>query len=489
MTDISKIINKKRGRMIYIKLFIGLVISSVISNIHAQESGTVKWDYWIPTSWSWTGSPAIGSDGTIYIGSLDGYLYAIRSSGTEKWRFRTGGQVWTSPAIGLDGTIYVGSSDSLLYAIGYDGKKKWIFKAGQFWKEPTLGPNGRIYSGSSDGFFYALNTKGIQEWKFEGGFYSAVSTDGVIYVTSVSGITALDLDGTIEWVVPLENGGWNCPAIGMNGTVYVVTANMLYAIGPEGTVLWNFDLIYYSDASPVIGKDGTIYIGTSEIGPGNPDGYFDIFWAITPEGEEVYSFEVEGQLIGSATVGEDSTVYIADQLNLYAYSADLITEKWHMPISDPLTSGSPAISKDGTLYITMTDGHLNAIHCSSHGLADSGWPRLHHDNANSGDASRIETNGVAVPGANPCLYPLGLNYPNPFNAVTTVQYGIPFDSDVILRIFDATGRNAGILLQGKQPEGFHRIRLNGQNFSSGVYFYQLVVNGYPIMTRKLLLIR
>ena len=62
-------------------------------------------------------SPAIGSDGTVYVGSFDNNLYAVNPDGTEKWNYTTGGTV-RSPAIGSDGTVYVGSFDNNLYAIG-----------------------------------------------------------------------------------------------------------------------------------------------------------------------------------------------------------------------------------------------------------------------------------------------------------------------------------------------------------------------------------
>ena len=68
-------------------------------------------------------SPAIGSDGTIYVGSHDKKLYAINGkSGVKLWDFETGGSVGSSPAIGSDGTIYVGSVDKKLYAIKTDSK-------------------------------------------------------------------------------------------------------------------------------------------------------------------------------------------------------------------------------------------------------------------------------------------------------------------------------------------------------------------------------
>ena len=66
-------------------------------------------------------SPAIGSDGTVYVGSSDKKLYAINGkSGVKLWEFKTGGSIYgvrSSPAIGSDGTVYVGSVDNKLYAI------------------------------------------------------------------------------------------------------------------------------------------------------------------------------------------------------------------------------------------------------------------------------------------------------------------------------------------------------------------------------------
>ena len=66
-------------------------------------------------------SPAIGSDGTVYVGSRDFKLYAINGkSGVKLWEFKMGGAVWSSPAIGSDGTVYVGEGGrggNKLYAI------------------------------------------------------------------------------------------------------------------------------------------------------------------------------------------------------------------------------------------------------------------------------------------------------------------------------------------------------------------------------------
>jgi len=70
-----------------------------------------------------TSSPAIGSDGTVYVGSYDRKLYAINGKrGDKLWEFTTGDFVTSSTAIGPDGTVYIGSHDKKVYAIKTDSK-------------------------------------------------------------------------------------------------------------------------------------------------------------------------------------------------------------------------------------------------------------------------------------------------------------------------------------------------------------------------------
>src|SRR5438093_6247735 len=75
----------------------------------ATNTGTLRWKF--ATGGKVRSSPAVGDDGTIYVGSLDGGLYAVKPDGIARWKITTGGAVYSSPAVASDGTIYVGSSD------------------------------------------------------------------------------------------------------------------------------------------------------------------------------------------------------------------------------------------------------------------------------------------------------------------------------------------------------------------------------------------
>lgn len=151
------------------------------------DEGSLKWAF--ETGGGVVSSPAIGPDGTIYLGSNDGSLYAINPDGTLKWTFPTKGAVHSRPAIGPDGTIYVGSWDHYLYAINPDGSSKWAFLTkGKINSSPFIDPDGTIYVGSWDHHLYAINQDGSLKWAFstkETVLSSpAVGPDGTVYVAS-----------------------------------------------------------------------------------------------------------------------------------------------------------------------------------------------------------------------------------------------------------------------------------------------------------------
>lgn len=82
------------------------------------------------------------------------------------------------------------------------------------------------------------------------------------------------------------------------------------------------------------------------------------------------------------------------------------------------------------------------------------------------------------------------NYPNPFNPSTAIQYTIPSSGNVILEIFDVTGKILYSDNMGFQSAGTHKFDFNGSNFASGIYFYELKyssVNQQHRVVRKMIL--
>jgi hypothetical protein len=85
-------------------------------------------------------------------------------------------------------------------------------------------------------------------------------------------------------------------------------------------------------------------------------------------------------------------------------------------------------------------------------------------------------------------YDLCINYPNPFNPTTQINYIVKQPGHVSLKVYDIIGNEVAILVDEVQPEGSHSITFNAGNLASGVYLYTLIVNDY-MAVRKMSLIK
>lgn len=81
------------------------------------------------------------------------------------------------------------------------------------------------------------------------------------------------------------------------------------------------------------------------------------------------------------------------------------------------------------------------------------------------------------------------NYPNPFNPSTKINFQIPEASSVELIIFDINGREIKTIVNDYKNKGEYTADFSGENYSSGVYFYSLKINGKLVKTNKMVLMR
>ena len=169
-------------------------------------------------------SPAIGPDGTIYIGCDDKALYAINGTdGTFDWAYHTEGKIISSPAVDSDGVIYVGSEDMYLYSINPDGNLRWKYKTGgMIHSSPAIGSDGRVYVGSDDGSLYSL---------FKG------APDAPRNFLASGGDSHVNL----TWMAPIEDGG--SPVTGYN--IYRAEEGGV----PESILSGNVGLSYRDDTA------------------------------------------------------------------------------------------------------------------------------------------------------------------------------------------------------------------------------------------------
>jgi Rax2 C-terminal beta propeller domain/Secretion system C-terminal sorting domain len=105
--------------------------------------------------------------------------------------------------------------------------------------------------------------------------------------------------------------------------------------------------------------------------------------------------------------------------------------------------------------------------------------------------ARYNPNGLAAvrAGTSPATsFTLDQNYPNPFNPTTMINYRLPMNSHVTLKVYDVLGREVAILVDARQPAGAYTVQFDGSRYASGAYFYRLQAGGF-MLTGKMLLVK
>lgn len=88
----------------------------------------------------------------------------------------------------------------------------------------------------------------------------------------------------------------------------------------------------------------------------------------------------------------------------------------------------------------------------------------------------------------PSDYSLSQNYPNPFNPSTNITYTIAKDGFVSVKVYNMLGKEIDNLVSGYQIAGIYNVTYNAKKITSGLYFYQLSVNGYTD-TKKFMVVK
>ncbi len=103
----------------------------------------------------------------------------------------------------------------------------------------------------------------------------------------------------------------------------------------------------------------------------------------------------------------------------------------------------------------------------------------------------IKTTATAVEnndGDIPHTFTLFANYPNPFNPVTTIQYSIPKESFVIIKVYDVLGKEIATMVNERKSAGNYSIDFNASNLPSGVYLYSMQAGSF-VSTKKFVLLK
>ncbi|MEU8851946.1 PQQ-binding-like beta-propeller repeat protein [Streptomyces sp. NPDC048564] len=299
-------------------------------------------------------SPAV-VDGTVYVGSNDGNVYALdAATGNRRWLARISRRFFTaihhssSPAV-VDGTVYIGSKDQKVYALdAATGTPRWTYATGSSVVSSPAVVDGTVYIGSRDKRVYALDAAtGTPRWTHTAGDWVYLSSpavvDGIVYVGSRDKrVYALDAaTGTPRWTY--ATGDWvdSSPAV-VDGTVYIGSDDKrVYALdAATGTPRWTYATGSSVDSSPAV-VDGTVYIGSRDA---------KVYALDAVTGTPRWAYSTDGEVYLSSPAVVDGTVYIGSKdQKVYALDAATGIPRWTHTTSGEVVS-SPTVV-DGTVYI------------------------------------------------------------------------------------------------------------------------------------------
>jgi len=88
----------------------------------------------------------------------------------------------------------------------------------------------------------------------------------------------------------------------------------------------------------------------------------------------------------------------------------------------------------------------------------------------------------------PEQFALSQNYPNPFNPATTIEYQLPVDTKITLKVYNILGQEIATLANDQQKAGYYKLQWDAGRYASGMYIYRLYSKDF-VQTKKMVLIK
>lgn len=336
-------------------MFRGSSTLTGISEDRLPQPLKLRWSYQAKDSIE---SSAAVDGGTVYVGSMDGFLHAIDlTTGKARWQYQAAGPIGESSPCVHGGVVFVGDLAATLHAVDAgSGKVRWTFKAEDEIKSSPNWSEDRVYFGSYDQHLYCVSAvTGALAWKYrtEGPVHCTPAIDaGEVYISgcdetfrAISAATGRQL-----YSLPLGAYSGASAALG-DGHAYVGTfGNEVLGIDLRGrTILWTYQhpvrsFPFYSSAA--LTADRVVLGGRDKM----------VHCLERATGKEIWTFTT-GARVESSPLVTGNRVFIGSN-DGKLYELDLASGKktWEFDAGAPL-SASPAVAR-GALVIGSQDGVL-----------------------------------------------------------------------------------------------------------------------------------
>jgi len=208
-------------------------------------------------------------------------VFATKTDGTLLWRTRARRKCYSSPALGDDGSVYVGSQDHHLYAIAPNGQVRWAVDLGaDVDSSPAIEDDGTVVAGTDSGEVVALEPEeGKIRWRARVGGYVrgtlSIGRAGTVLVGTYGPtprlVSLAPEDGRERFAFSVPGNG--SPEFGIHGgpvedadgrLYFGAQDDQIYCLGPDGKLLWKLKTGADVDAPLVITPEGRLLAGSDD---------------------------------------------------------------------------------------------------------------------------------------------------------------------------------------------------------------------------------
>jgi outer membrane protein assembly factor BamB len=316
-------------------------------------------------------APVLGPDGTLYVASDPGRLYAFSPAGGLRWLFHAAGSTRDPPALAPDGTLYLGDASGALTALLPDGTLTWQRQLGGAIRGTPQIAGAAIYVATAAGEALRVDLAGQVVWRARlgGAAVAALAQAGSLYVPTEAGdVVALDASGAERWRTSIGHALASMLALiddPRRGELLLIGDGEGYLSGLDtttGTIRWRRKLAErvvsetllptsaLIGAPPLVGASGVLYLG----------GRDGVLSALSADGTTLWRYASGSDIAAAPSQASDGTLYVGTMGQRLLAIDTNGRLRWQVQLKGSLRS-QPVVAPDGTLYASTLGGYLYAL--------------------------------------------------------------------------------------------------------------------------------
>lgn len=290
---------------------------------------------------------------------------AGKTNPQKQWGVLVGERVQSRPAVGADGTVYVGVSNQTLYAFQPNGRFLWKYKGKGIVQSPAVTADNIVIATTSDGFVFALDSYGRAKWNRQPrkrlfGCTPAITKAGQVFVAGDLVLAGYTIKTGKPYLLgkkmPLIK---TCPVVNDKDQLFY----------SDGTKIVGYDVVKKKQivsfplkgrvAGPVFDKAGNLIFAAArgEILSYSPAG--KLLWSFKAKPRKRTKFTIFDFLWPQVSPTGDIVVTRRNE-GIYCLSSKG-KKKWFFPNPRQTFSGRLSITSKGTIFATNRDGSVYAL--------------------------------------------------------------------------------------------------------------------------------